>query len=97
MAAVGLRKTWLFSHRSVRVQKAVRVGSEARRHAEAVHLVINETRWRWLKVFIFFKFLQDGLAFQLADVRPGSPYFITNDTHEAQVVVSLTLLASFLV
>ena len=80
----------------MRVEKTVRVSPKARWYPEAVHLVVNQA-CLWLKVFILFELLQNGFTLKLADVRPGPPNLITHDAHKAQVVVSLTLLASLLI
>ena len=79
------------------MEKTVGVSTEASWHPEAVHLVVNQARLSRLKVFILFELLQNGFTLKLADVRPGPPNLITHDAHKAQVVVSLTLLASLLI
>ena len=81
----------------MRVEKTVGVSTKASWHPETVHLVVNQARLSRLKVFILFELLQNGLTLKLADVGPGPPNLIADDAHEAQVVVSLTLLAPLLI
>ena len=81
----------------MRVEKTVGVGTKASWHPETVHLVVNQARLSRLKVFILFELLQNGLTLKLADVGPGPPNLIADDAHEAQVVVSLTLLVPLLI
>ena len=81
----------------MRVEKTVGVSTKASWHPETVHLVVNQARLSRLKVFILFELLQNGLALKRADVGPGPPNLIADDAHEAQVVVSLTLLAPLLI
>ena len=78
------------------VQQSVGVGAQSRWHSEAMHLVIYETCGLHILIVIF-QLLHNRLTFQFADVGSCPANFIADDAHETQVVVSLALLATFLI